>query len=74
LLRNVRFNNGSPLDAKSVKNAIQEGEARLGATGRLLIRKSGTEPIIRVMAEGEDAKLIVEIVDDICVAVEQLAG
>lgn len=74
LLRNVRFNNGSPLDAKSVKDAIQEGEARLGAAGRLLIRKSGTEPIIRVMAEGEDAKLIVEIVDDICVAVEQLAG
>lgn len=73
LLRNVRYSNASPLGAKTVKDAIEEGEARLGMTGRLLIRQSGTEPIIRVMAEGEDANLIDEIVDDICVAVEQLA-
>ncbi|MFL2669054.1 MAG: phosphoglucosamine mutase [Alphaproteobacteria bacterium] len=74
VLRNVRYTNVSPLEAKIVKDAIEEGEARLGLTGRLLVRQSGTEHIIRVMAEGEDAKLIDEIVDDICVAVEQLAG
>ena len=74
LLRNVRYSNVSPLGAQTVKDAIEEGEARLGMTGRLLIRQSGTEPIIRVMAEGEGAKLIDEIVDDISVAVKQLAG
>ena len=74
VLRNVRYTNVSPLEAKIVKDAIEEGEARLGLTGRLLVRQSGTEHIIRVMAEGEDAKLIDEIVDDICVAVKQLAG
>ena len=74
LLRNVRFSGATPLDAKPVQNAVKEGEARLGDTGRLLIRPSGTEPLIRVMAEGEDENLIAEIVDDICVAVEQAAG
>ncbi len=74
LLRNIRYTDLSPLEAKIVKDAIEEGEARLGETGRLLIRQSGTEPIIRVMAEGEDAELIDEIVDDICVTIEQLAG
>jgi phosphoglucosamine mutase len=70
LLRNVRFNGGAPLDAESVKTAISEGEARLGASGRLLIRKSGTEPVIRVMAEGEDEALVAEIVESICAAVQ----
>ncbi|HMG48321.1 MAG TPA: phosphoglucosamine mutase [Allosphingosinicella sp.] len=70
LLRNVRFNGGAPLDAESVKAAIAEGEARLGASGRLLIRKSGTEPVIRVMAEGEDEALVAEIVETICAAVQ----
>jgi len=74
LLRNVRFGGAMPLDAKSVKEAVKDGEARLGDTGRLLIRASGTEPLIRVMAEGEDENLIAEIVDNICVAVEQVAG
>jgi phosphoglucosamine mutase len=74
LLRNVRFGGAMPLDAKSVKEAVKDGEARLGDTGRLLIRASGTEPLIRVMAEGEDENLIAEIVDNICVAVEQAAG
>jgi phosphoglucosamine mutase len=74
LLRNVRFSGAMPLDAKPVKEAVKDGEARLGDTGRLLIRPSGTEPLIRVMAEGEDESLIAEIVDDICVAVEQAAG
>jgi phosphoglucosamine mutase len=74
LLRNVRFNGASPLEAKPVKEAVKDGEARLGDSGRLLIRPSGTEPLIRVMAEGEDEKLIAEIVDDICTVVEQAAG
>jgi len=74
LLRNVRFTGGTPLELDPVKQAVKAGEARLGNTGRLLIRKSGTEPVIRVMAEGEDAALIAEIVGDICDAVEQAAA
>jgi phosphoglucosamine mutase len=66
LLRNVRFNGGQPLEQPSVKEAIDEGSRRLGNNGRILIRKSGTEPVIRVMAEGEDEALIGVIVDDIC--------
>ena len=69
LLRNVRFEGGAPLRSDSVKAAIAEGEARLGSSGRLVIRKSGTEPVIRVMAEGEDEGLVAEVVDSICAAV-----
>ena len=54
---------------ESVKAAIAAGETRLGATGRLVIRKSGTEPLIRVMAEGEDEALVGEVVETICEAV-----
>src|SRR6185295_12339267 len=57
LLKNVRFNGGAPLEAATVKAAISEGEKRLVGSGRILIRKSGTEPVIRVMAEGEDEVL-----------------
>ncbi len=74
LLRNVRFNGQPPLETEPVKNAVKAGEDRLGKTGRLLIRKSGTEPVIRVMAEGEDESLIAEVVDDICHAVEDAAA
>ncbi|TMJ18628.1 MAG: phosphoglucosamine mutase [Alphaproteobacteria bacterium] len=70
LLKNVRFEGGAPLDAASVKTAIADGEARLEGSGRLLIRKSGTEPVIRVMAEGEDEGLVAEVVDTICAAVK----
>ena len=73
LLKNVRFTKGKPLDDASVKAAIAEGEAVLNGTGRLLIRKSGTEPLIRVMAEGEDRKLVAEVVDRICEAVKRAA-
>ncbi len=69
LLKNVRFNGGAPLEAAGVKAAIAEGEARLDGRGRLVIRKSGTEPLIRVMAEGEDETLVAEVVDTICAAV-----
>ena len=69
LLSNVRFEGSSPLQSETVKAAIAAGEARLGTSGRLVIRKSGTEPLIRVMAEGEDDKLVTEVVEAICEAV-----
>ncbi|MBV8972526.1 MAG: phosphoglucosamine mutase [Sphingomonadaceae bacterium] len=69
LLKNVRFAGGAPLETLPVQQAIAEGEARLNGTGRVLIRKSGTEPLIRVMAEGEDIALVTAVVDDICAAV-----
>jgi len=69
LLKNVRFAGGAPLDAAVVKAVIAAGEARLNGHGRLLIRKSGTEPLIRVMAEGEDIDVVTEVVDEICAAV-----
>jgi phosphoglucosamine mutase len=68
-LRSVRFSKGEPLLAGSVKRAIDEARDRLAATGRLVIRKSGTEPVIRVMAEGEDDELVATVVDEICQAI-----
>jgi phosphoglucosamine mutase len=68
-LRSVRFSKGEPLLAGSVKRAIDEAKDRLAATGRLVIRKSGTEPVIRVMAEGEDDELVAAVVDEICQAI-----
>jgi phosphoglucosamine mutase len=75
LLKNVRYQPGAtpPLDQAKVKEAISAGEAALNGSGRLLIRKSGTEPLIRVMAEGEDQKLIARVVDDIVDAVTAAA-
>ena len=70
-LRNVRCVNGEPLEDAAVRQAIDDGKARLGAGGRLLIRKSGTEPVIRVMAEGRDEALVGEVVDSIVGALEQ---
>ena len=72
LLRNVAIGGGAaPLDDSGVRRAIDEGEARLGASGRLLIRPSGTEPVIRVMAEGENEGLVSEVVESIIVALEE---
>ncbi|MGH6780937.1 MAG: phosphoglucosamine mutase [Sphingomonadaceae bacterium] len=73
LLKNVRFKGGAPLEKDSVKKAIADAEARLATAGRLVIRKSGTEPLIRVMAEGEDEGLVAEVVDSICEAVKAAA-
>jgi phosphoglucosamine mutase len=73
LLKNVRFSGGQPLDDDKVKKVIAEAEKALDGTGRLVIRKSGTEPLIRVMAEGEDETLVGEVVDRICDAVRKAA-
>lgn len=71
LLKNVRFSTGArPLDADSVKAAIAANEARILGKGRILIRKSGTEPLVRVMAECEDAGLLADVVEDIVAAVQ----
>jgi len=71
LLRNVRYGAGAaPLEAASVKAAIAGAEERLAGKGRLLIRKSGTEPLVRVMAESEDAALLADVVDEIVGAVQ----
>jgi len=74
LLRNVRFNGGQPLEDVGVKDAIDAGQRRLGNSGRLLIRPSGTEPVIRVMAEGEDPALIGAIVEEICGVIRAAAA
>jgi phosphoglucosamine mutase len=73
LLKNVRFNGGAPLENKTVKQRIAEAEKELEGKGRLLIRKSGTEPLIRVMAEGDDRALVEKVVDEICEAVQAAA-
>ena len=70
LLRNVRFNGGMPLEDNRVIDAIRTGEAALGKAGRLVIRKSGTEPVIRVMAEGDDDTLVTRVVGDIVDVIE----
>jgi phosphoglucosamine mutase len=70
----VRHGNVVPLDRPAVKRAIAAGEARLGSTGRLLIRPSGTEPVIRVMAEAENEELVASVVDEICAAIRSVAS
>ena len=74
LLKNVRFKGGKPLDAEPVKAVIAAAEAELEGRGRLVIRPSGTEPVIRVMAEGDDADQVEAVVDRICDAVRTAAG
>ncbi|WP_230631528.1 phosphoglucosamine mutase [Sphingomonas sp. Leaf37] len=74
LLKNVRFAGGKPLEHDSVKSVIAAAEAELAGTGRLVIRPSGTEPVIRVMAEGDDAAQVETLVDRICDAVRQAAA
>ncbi|WP_417694394.1 phosphoglucosamine mutase [Roseibium sp.] len=74
LLKNVRFSGGSPLEIGVVKEAILDGEQRLGTSGRLVIRASGTEPLIRVMAEGDDETLVHAVVNDIAEIVRKSAA
>ncbi len=73
LMNNVRFRQGKPLDNKQVKQVIAEGNSRLEGKGRLIIRESGTEPVIRVMGEGDDEGLVAAIVRDIANAIRQVA-
>ena len=75
ILENVRYGAGAdPMDSDSVKQAIADGEAALAANGRLLIRKSGTEPLVRVMGECEDAGLLQSVITDVAGAVRAAAG
>ena len=73
LLRNVRYAGGAPLEAAGVRAAIANAEAELKGSGRLVIRPSGTEPVIRVMAEGDDAAQVERVVESICEAVRAAA-
>mgnify|MGYP001806864882 FL=1 len=73
LLKNVRYGAGKPLENSAVKAVIAYAEAELAGKGRLVIRASGTEPLIRVMAEGDDAAQVERIVDTICDAVKAAA-
>src|SRR6187397_2409511 len=74
LLKNVRYRSGKPLDDADVKSAIVDGEKRLNGHGRLLVRSSGTEPVIRVMGEGDDRILVEEVVDHIVTALGHAAA
>ena len=74
VLKNVRYGTGTPLEQDPVKKAIAAAEEKLGKSGRLVIRKSGTEPLIRVMAEGDNADLVISVVDDIVAEVERHAA
>ena len=80
LLKNVRFAGGqsssakAPLDDARVQAVIAAAEAQLVGKGRLVIRPSGTEPVIRVMAEGDDASEVEQVVDAICAAVQEAAA
>jgi phosphoglucosamine mutase len=74
VLKNVRYKKGKPLEDAKVKTVISGANARLNGNGRLVIRPSGTEPVIRVMGEGDDQVLVEEIVDEICEALTQAAA
>ena len=74
VLKNVKFKQGAPLQDNHVRSMIADAEARLGNSGRLVIRPSGTEPVIRVMAEGDDEGLVTSIVDELCGAIAKAAA
>ena len=74
VLKNVRYSAGDPLEEKSVQEAIADAQSALANTGRLVIRKSGTEPLIRVMAEGDDHNLVEKAVNDIVGSLRKAAA
>jgi phosphoglucosamine mutase len=74
LLKNVRYGDRNPMEQEQVKTAILDAESRLNGTGRLLVRPSGTEPLIRVMAEGEREDEVREVVDTLCQVIETAAA
>jgi phosphoglucosamine mutase len=74
VLKNVRYRNGKPLENAAVRTAIAGAEKKLGVGGRLIVRPSGTEPVIRVMGEGDDKVLVEAAVDDVVEALSQVAA
>jgi phosphoglucosamine mutase len=74
VLKNVRYRNGKPLENAKVRSAIKDAQARLDGHGRLIVRSSGTEPVIRVMGEGDDKVLVEEVVDGIVDALTNAAA
>ena len=72
-LKNVKYDGETPLNNDQVKTAIQGAEEKLSGSGRLLVRPSGTEPLIRVMAEGDDQALVENVVNDLCTVIETAA-
>jgi phosphoglucosamine mutase len=74
ILRNVRYRGPSPAGRPDVLRAVEQAEGELGASGRVLLRASGTETVIRVMAEGEDERLVGRVVADLCRAIETAAA
>ena len=72
-LLNIRIGNKNPLEEEKVKKIIKQGQSRLGEQGRVLIRKSGTEPLIRVMAEGQCQEMVAEIVTSISEVIQKFA-
>jgi phosphoglucosamine mutase len=74
ILKNVRYADGQPLKNDAVVTAIESARQRLGNQGRLVIRPSGTEPVIRVMGEGDDRDLVARVVDDVVDALARAAA
>jgi phosphoglucosamine mutase len=74
VLKNVRYASGKPLENAKVRSAIKDAEQRLDGHGRLIVRPSGTEPVIRVMGEGDDKVLVEEVVDGIVNALTKAAA
>jgi phosphoglucosamine mutase len=74
ILKNVKFKEGAPLQDNQVQKMIADAEQRLGNSGRIVIRPSGTEPVIRVMAEGDDERLVRNIVDELCGVIAKAAA
>jgi phosphoglucosamine mutase len=73
-LENVRFAGGKPLENDQVKAVMADAEQRLNGTGRLVVRASGTEPLIRIMAEADDEELVRQVIKDIAGAVKKAAA
>jgi len=72
--KNVRYRGGAPHEHAKVRSAIADGEGRLNGHGRLIVRPSGTEPVIRVTAEGDDRALVEDVVDGVVDALNQVAA
>lgn len=74
IMKNVRYTSGKPLECQEVKQVVTDAEHRLGETGRVVIRASGTEPLIRIMAEGDDEGMVRNVVEDIASVVKKVAA